>query len=85
MKNENLSPQIRSLAQAAATRYAGMPPNSARAFSATVEILARGMPVEVAREIARKTLPGSHRAWREQEAGRQRRLERVARNGGRIN
>jgi len=80
----DVSPRIRSLAEAAAARYVNLPPNSARAFSATVEILARGMPVEVAREIARKTLPGSHRAWREQETARQRRLERAARTG-RIN
>lgn len=85
MKNENLSPQIRALAQAAATRYAGMPPNSARAFSATVEILSQGMPVEVAEEVAKKTLPGSHRAWRKEQDARQARLMSAGRRGGCIN
>ena len=74
-------PEIRALVRAAGDAYARKEPNSAEAFSAVVTVLTRRMSREVAEETARKTLPGSHRAWRKEQDARQARLMSAVKRG----
>jgi hypothetical protein len=80
------SPELEAYIREMAT-IAAAEPNSAKTFDKVLNHLVRipGMDQARAMTITGKVLPGSLKAFREREAGKQARLMAAVRAGGRLN